>query len=341
MKCSIFGNIDGKQVKLYTITAGDITAEILTYGGVVRSLIVPDKNGKPTDVCLGYDTVEEYMNNEGYIGALIGRVGNRIGEGKFMLNGKEYNVGLNDNGNSLHGGVKGWNTKIWDDEVVNDTTLKLSIVSPDGEEGFPGTVKVEVVYTVIKDRGLKIDYKAVSDKDTVINMTNHAYFNLNGQGNGDILGNTLMIDADAIVPVDEKLIPHGEIMEVENTCFDFRTEKAIGKDIETDDIVMKYCGGYDVNFCLNGDGYRKVTVAKGNLSGIVMSVYTLEKGIQLYSGNFLKGVKGKGGAVYNKRNGFCLETQNYPNAINCPEYPSMVLKAGEEYLTTTEYVFEK
>lgn len=341
MKCSIFGNIDGKQVKLYTITAGDITAEILTYGGVVRSLIVPDKNGKPTDVCLGYDTVEEYMNNEGYIGALIGRVGNRIGEGKFMLNGKEYNVGLNDNGNSLHGGVKGWNTKIWDDEVVNDTTLKLSIVSPDGEEGFPGTIKVEVVYTVIKDRGLKIDYKAVSDKDTVINMTNHAYFNLNGQGNGDILGNTLMIDADAIVPVDEKLIPHGEIMKVQNTCFDFRTEKAIGKDIETDDIVMKYCGGYDVNFCLNGDGYRKVTVAKGDLSGIVMSVYTLEKGIQLYSGNFLKGVKGKGGAVYNKRNGFCLETQNYPNAINCPEYPSMVLKAGEEYLTTTEYVFEK
>lgn len=341
MKCSIFGNIDGKQVKLYTITAGDITAEILTYGGVVRSLIVPDKNGKPTDVCLGYDTVEEYMNNEGYIGALIGRVGNRIGEGKFMLNGKEYNVGLNDNGNSLHGGVKGWNTKIWNDEVVNDTTLKLSIVSPDGEEGFPGTIKVEVFYTVIKDRGLKIDYKAVSDKDTVINMTNHAYFNLNGQGNGDILGNTLMIDADAIVPVDEKLIPHGEIMKVENTCFNFRTEKAIGKDIETDDIVMKYCGGYDVNFCLNGDGYRKVTVAKGNLSGIVMSVYTLEKGIQLYSGNFLKGVKGKGGAVYNKRNGFCLETQNYPNAINCPEYPSMVLKAGEEYLTTTEYVFEK
>lgn len=341
MKCSAFGTFDGKQVKLYTITAGDMTAEIITYGGVLRSLIVPDKNGKPTDVCLGYDTVEEYATNEGYIGALIGRVGNRIGEGKFMLNGKEYNVGLNDNGNSLHGGVKGWNAKVWDDEVINDTTLKLSIVSPDGEEGFPGTVKVEVTYTLIENRGIKIEYKAVSDKDTVINMTNHAYFNLNGQGNGDILGNTLMIDADAIVPVDEKLIPHGEILSVEGTCFDFRKEKSIGQDIETEDLVMEYCGGYDVNFCLNGDGYRKVTVAKGDKSGITMAVYTLEKGIQLYSGNFLKGVKGKGGAVYNKRNGFCLETQNYPNAINCPEYPSMVLKAGEVYSTVTEYVFEK
>ena len=341
MKCVDFGVINGEKVKLYTIANGDIKAEIITYGGVLRSLIVPDKNGNPVDVCLGYDTVEEYANNEGYIGALIGRVGNRIGAGKFTLNGKEYNVGLNDNGNSLHGGVKGFNAKVWKDEVIDDNTLKLSIISPDGEEGFPGTMKVEVLYTVIANRGLKIEYKAVCDQDTVINLTNHAYFNLNGQGNGDILNNELVIDADYIVPVDESLIPHGELLSVENTCFDFRKGKAIGKDVEDTHPVMQYCGGYDVNYCLNGDGYRKVATASSSITGVVMSVYTLEKGVQLYSGNFLKGVKGKGGSVYNKRNGFCLETQNYPNAINCPQYPSMVLKKGEVYSTVTEYVFEK
>lgn len=340
MKSSVFGYLDGKEVKSYLLEVGKLKAEILTYGGIIRSLIVPDKFGNPVDVCLGYDTIEEYVSNDGYIGALIGRVGNRIGEGKFVLNGKEYNVGINDNGNSLHGGIKGFNSKIWEEEVLSDNSIKLSITSPDGEEGFPGTLKTEVVYTLIAERGLKIEYKAVSDKDTVINLTNHAYFNLNGQGCGDILNNELQINAQAIVPVDEKLIPHGEIMKVDGTCFDFRVSKPIGRDIETKDAVMEYCGGYDVNFCLDGEGYKQAAKAKSEKTGVVMSVWTMEKGVQLYSGNFLKGVKGKGGAVYNKRNGFCLETQNYPNAINCPQYPSMVLKAGEIYSTVTEYIFE-
>ena len=339
MKVCDFGVLNGNLVKKYTLEKGIIKAEIITYGGAIRAIKVPDKNGTETDVILGYDTVEEYVKNDGYLGALIGRVGNRIGDGKFFINGEEFNVGLNDNGNSLHGGFKGFNTKIWKDEIRGED-LVLSCVSEDGEEGFPGRMEITVIYSVADGNGLKIDYTAVCDKDTAINLTNHAYFNLSGQGNGDILNTLLTIDADFITPVDAGLIPHGEFMKVENTPFDFRKEKAVGKDIEVKNDVMTFCGGYDINYCLNGEGMRKVVTAKSPVTGIKMDVYTDMKGIQFYSGNFLSGVKGKGGAVYNKRNGFCLETQNYPNAINCKEYPTMILKKGEGYHTVTEYVFE-
>ncbi len=339
MQVKEFGVINGKNVKLYTLSNDYISVEIITYGGTIRSIVVPDKNGNKVDVALGYDTVEEYAKNGGYIGALIGRVGNRIGKGEFTLNGVKYKVGLNDNGNSLHGGINGFDKKVWEDKV-NDESLILTTTAEDGEEGFPGKMQVRVVYS-LTEKGLKIEYTATTDKDTIINLTNHAYFNLSGQGTGDILDTVMQINSNYITPVDEGLITDGTLMEVKNTPFDFNEPKVVGKDIESEHIQMQYCGGYDINYALKGKGYRKVCACKSEKTGIEMSVYTDQPGVQFYSGNFLDGVNGKNGAVYNKRNGFCLETQNYPNAINCEKYPSSVLKEGEVYYTVTEYIFDK
>lgn len=331
-----FGNVDGKKVKQYTLSNGVVKAEIITYGAAIRSFGINDKDGKFTDVVLGYDTLEEYVANGGYFGAIIGRVCNRIGKGKFKLNGKEYNVGINDNGNSLHGGVKGFNSKVWDDRVEGET-LYLSYFSPDGEEGYPGNLQFTVAYSLTDDNGLKIEYCASCDRDTVVNFTNHAYFNLNGQSNGDILDLNLKIDSDEITPVDAELICHGEFTEVDNTPFDFRTPKQIGRDIEKDNALIRNCGGFDINYVLNGEGFREVASSSSSETGIKLSVFTDQKGIQFYSGNFLSGVKGKNNAVYNKREGFCLETQNFPNAVNCNEYPSPVLKKGEKFSSVTIY----
>ena len=339
MQVKEFGVINGKKVHLYTLQNDYIKVEIITFGGAIRSIVVPDKAGNLVDVALGYDTVKEYDENSGYIGALIGRVGNRIGKGEFTLHGVDYKVGLNDNGNSLHGGINGFNKKVWDAKVDGENLI-LSTFAEDGEEGFPGKMEITVVYS-LTEKGLKIDYTATADKDTPINLTNHAYFNLSGQGTGDILDTVMQINADFVTPVDEELITHGEFLKVQGTPFDFNEPKVVGKDIEDKHIQIKYCGGYDINFVLKGEGYRKVTVAKSEKTGIEMSVYTDQPGIQFYSGNFLSGVNGKGGAVYYKRNGFCLETQNHPNAINCKEYPNSVLKKGEVYHTITEYIFSK
>lgn len=339
MICSDFGFIDGKKVKMYILSNGKAKAEIITYGATVRSFGLLE-NGDFNDVLLGYDTLEEYAKNDGYLGAIIGRVGNRTGEGRFVLNGKVYHVGINDNGNSLHGGIKGFDSKVWDDKVEGDT-LVLSYRSVDGEEGYPGNLDITVKYSLTNANGLKIEYFAVCDADTVVNFTNHAYFNLNGQGNGDILDNVLYIDADKITPVDEKLICRNEFYEVEDSVFDFRTPKRIGVDIESQDKVMKNCGGYDVNYVLNGEGFRKIAYAKSDKTGITLSVFTDQKGVQFYSGNFLSGVNGKNGTIYNKRNGFCLETQNFPNAINCKDYPNSVLKKGEKFYSVTVYELSK
>lgn len=338
MKQEIFGQIDGKNVIRYTLTNGRIIAKILNFGGTVQSLLVPDKNGNYIDVVLGYDDIESYRKNSGYLGAVIGRVCNRTEKGRFILNGKEYNVGINNGENSLHGGVSGFDDKIWDAEVVGET-LKLQYVSPDGEEGYPAMLKTTVVYS-IEDDGLKIDYSAVADGDTVVSLTNHTYFNLDGEGNGDILGTTLFIDADSVTPVNDKLIPNGEFMSVEKTPHDFRVPKTIGRDIDSESTQLSVAGGYDTNFVLNGSGFRKIASAKAVNSGIRMDVYTDRVGVQFYSGNFLSDVTGKGGNKYKKRYGFCLETQGFPNAINCPSYPSPVLKKGELYHTVTKYSFK-
>ncbi len=339
MQVKEFGILDGKKVQLYTLSNDYITLEIMTYGGTIRSIIVPDKDGNKVDVALGYDTVEEYAKNSGYIGALIGRVGNRIGNGEFTVNGIKYQVNKNEDSGSLHGGIKGYDKKVWEAKVDGEKLI-LSTSALDGEEGYPGNMQITVVYS-LTEKGLKIEYTATADKDTPINLTNHAYFNLSGQGNGDILDTVMQISADYITPVDEGLITDGTLMAVKDTPFDFNAPKVVGKEIDSDHIQMKYCGGYDINYACKGEGYRKIAVAKSERTGISMSVYTDQLGVQFYSGNFLDGVKGKNGSVYNKRNGFCLETQNYPNAINCPKYPNSILKVGEVYHTITEYIFEK
>lgn len=336
MKERFFGMLGDKVVKAYTMEKDGITAEIITYGGAVRSLIVPDKNGMKTDVVLGYADLDSYVKNSGCLGALIGRVGNRIEKGTFKINGKVYHVGINNNGNSLHGGIIGFNKKVWDSETVGEKLI-LSVFSPDGEEGYPGNLEVIVTYS-IENNGLKIEYEAKSDKDTLVNLTNHSYFNLSGEGSGSCLNTVLSINADKITPVDEFMIPHNEFMDVSNTPFDFRTAKEIGKDIDKDHPIIKNCCGYDTNYVLNGKGYRKFATAYSPVTGIKMEAFTDQKGVQLYTANFLECVKGKGG-IYNKRDGFCLETQNFPNAINCPDYPDSVLKKDKLYKTTTEFRF--
>ncbi len=337
MEYRIIGTAYGKDVKAYTLKDDKISVEIMTLGATITSIKTPDKNGVVTDVLMGYKTTDEYLANGGYLGATIGRFGNRIGGAKFTLSGKEYTIGNNDNGNALHGGLVGFDKKIWSDKVDGEV-LELSYVSPDGEEGFPSTLNVTVRFSV-EDGGLKLDYTATTDGETVVNLTNHAYFNLHGEGNGDILDTLLRIDADNITPVDASLIPHGEFMKVENTPFDFRKPMTIGERINSDHEQIKLCGGYDINYATNGSGFRKIASAKSNATGIVMDVFTDAYGVQFYSGNFLSGAIGKSGKPYNYRNGFCLETQNFPNAVNCKEYPSAVLKKGEVYRTTTVYKF--
>ncbi len=332
----VFGNLNGTDIYAYEIKKGDMVAEIITYGATLRSLTMPDKNGKITDVVLGYNTLEEYVNNGGYLGATIGRIANRIENGKFILNGKEYQVGLNETKNSLHGGLKGFDKQVWS-ATCGENYVTLNYFSPDGEEGYPGNLDVSVTYTLTEE-GLKIDYLAKSDKDTILSLTNHSYFNLNGEDGADITDTELFIDADNITPVKDDLIPLGTLKSVENTIFDFTSYKEIGKDLGSDDEFLKKFGCYDVNFALNGRGYRKVCSARSYRSGITMETYTDQAGLQLYTASYKDGRKGKN-ATYYSNCAFCLETQNYPNSINCKDFPSPILKAGEEYKSTTFYKF--
>ena len=332
----VFGNLNGTDIYSYEIKKGNFSAEIITYGATLRKLTMPDKNGKITDVVLGYNTLEEYVNNGGYLGATIGRIANRIEGGKFTLNGNEYQVGLNEVKNSLHGGFKGFDKKIWRATYGEDFVI-LSFFSPDGEEGYPGNLNVTVTYRLTEE-GLKISYLAKSDKDTILSLTNHSYFNLNGEDGADITDTELFIDADNITPVKDDLIPLGTLKSVENTIFDFTSYKEIGKDLGSDDEFLKKFGCYDVNFALNGRGYRKVCSARSYRSGITMETYTDQAGLQLYTASYKEGRKGKVTTYYNNC-AFCLETQNYPNAINCKDFPSPILKAGEEYKSTTLYKF--
>ena len=333
----------GEAVDLYTLkNAKGMEAAISTYGGVVVSLKVPDRAGKMGDVVLGFDDFNGYLLPPPYFGALIGRYGNRIGHGKFTLDGKEYDLAKNDGDNTLHGGLKGFDKRIWTANLVSPSSLELKYVSKDGEENFPGNLSTTVVYSVTEDNGLKIEYTATTDKDTVLNLTNHSYFNLAGEGQGDVLSHSLMINADRYTPVDKGLIPTGELAKVEGTPFDFRQPHKIGERIDAKNQQLVFAKGYDQNFVLNHPGDFSAVAARVSepTSGRVVEVFTTEPGLQFYTGNFLDGtIKGKGGKVYAKHAALCMETQHYPDSPNKPSFPTAVLKPGATYHTRTMYRF--
>jgi aldose 1-epimerase len=348
MKKEPFGKTeDGQQVDLYTLSnKNGMEAAITNFGGIIVSLKVPDRTGKLDDVVLGYDQLDGYLTNKAFFGAIVGRYANRIAHGKFALNGVTYNIPKNDGDNALHGGLKGFNKRLWTAKDVSGShgqALELTYLSKDDEEGFPGNLTAKVVYTLTDQNELRIVYSATSDKETVVNLTNHSYFNLAGQGNGDILGHELTIRADRFTPVDATLIPTGELKPVKGTPFDFTNATAIGSRISQDDDQLKVGKGYDHNWVLNSKAKGAVSLAAEAYepkTGRVLQVLTDQPGVQFYSGNFLDGsITGKAGKVYNLRNGFCLETQHFPDSPNQPKFPSAVLKPGQQYRTTTVFKF--
>ncbi|MFD2101232.1 aldose epimerase family protein [Flagellimonas iocasae] len=335
--------IDGKSVKLYWLRREDLKMAMTNYGGRIISLFVQDKNGNAIDVNIGRGSIKEYIESpEAYFGATIGRVGNRIANGRFAINGNEYNLPNNDNRNTLHGGYKGFQDVVWDAEQINGHTLILTYTSPDMEEGFPGNLQAKVTYSLTEDNAVTIEYEATTDKPTVVNLTNHAYFNLNGEGSGTILNHKLQINADRFTPVDSALIPTGELREVASTPFDFRKPHTIGERIKAVNEQLEFGKGYDHNYVLNSDEIGLLRAAKvvGDKSGVVMEVFTEEPGIQFYSGNFMTSKNTlKSGAKDDFRTAFCLETQHFPDTPNQPEFPSIQLNPGATYHTVTEYRF--
>ena len=338
---------DGKAIELYTLTnANGLKARIMTYGGIIVSLEVPDRDGKLGDITLGYDTLSGYIKETPYFGALVGRYGNRIGKGRFTLDGVEYRLATNNNENHLHGGVKGLDKVVWDAEGVKDADgvgVKLTYLSVDGEEGYPGNLTCTVVYTLTDKDELKISYRAQTDKATPINLTHHSYFNLAGQGTCDILDHELMLNADKFTPTDAGLIPTGEVCSVEGTPMDFRKPKKIGARINADYEPLKFGLGYDHNWVLNKPTEGQMSLAARVYepsSGRVMEIFTTEPGIQFYAGNFLDGtITGKGGKVYEHRYGLCLETQHFPDSPNKPNFPSVILRPGQIYKHETIHKF--
>jgi aldose 1-epimerase len=337
---------DGKSVELFTLrNKNRMEAKITNYGGIVVSLLVPDRNGNMGDVVLGYDRLDNYITDNPYFGALIGRYGNRISKGRFTLDGVDYRLAVNDGENHLHGGLKGFDKVVWDAaeaESSEGPALHLKYVSPDGEEGYPGTLLVDVIYTLTDSNELKIEYSAVSDRPTVANLTHHSYFNLAGEGSGTILDHVLTIEADLFTPVGPGLIPTGELRSVEGTPLDFRKPTRIGERIDAGDEQMKLGGGYDHNWVLNKSTNALMQAARveDRSTGRVMEVLTTEPALQFYSGNFLTGKNvGKKGHPYVYRSGFCLETQHYPDSPNRREFPSTLLDAGKKYSSTTVYRF--
>lgn len=336
--------INNKKVGLYWIKTDSIKAAFTNYGGRIVGLWVPDKNGNMTDVVVGFKDIAGYVHStEPYFGATIGRVGNRIAKGKFTLNGRKYNIPVNNGENALHGGKKGFQDVVWSAEQPDGQTLILRYTSPDMEEGFPGNLKVKVTYAVTDDNRLKMKYEATTDKPTPVNLTNHAFFNLNGEGSGTVLQHRVKFYADTFTPVDKGLIPTGEIRAVAGTPFDFTDFHAIGERIEADNTQLKHGGGYDHNFVLNGTESRGMNHAAtiiGDKTGITMNVYTEEPGIQFYSGNFMQGKNTfKSGVKDDFRTAFALETQHFPDAPNQPEFPSITVQPGEKYHTVSVYRF--
>ncbi|GAC1622905.1 MAG: galactose mutarotase [Candidatus Acidiferrum sp.] len=340
---------DSQPVDLYILSnTKGLKVAITNYGATIVSLKVPDRKGKIADVVLGYDTLQGYVTDKAYFGATVGRYGNRIANGKFMLNGVAYTLPKNNGPNTLHGGIVGFNKKVWlarDVSSQNVASLELTYVSKDGEEGFPGNLTVTVVFTLPADRNeLKTEYRATTDKDTVLNITNHSYFNLAGQGNGDILQHRVTLYASRFTPVDEAMIPTGELRDVKGTPFDFLHATQIGARISQDDEQLKFGKGYDHNWVINKTGDASALSPAGEAfdpqSGRVLEVLTTEPGVQFYTGNFLDGTaKGKGGKGYGIRSAFCLETQHFPDSPNHPAFPTTVLEAGKSYHSTTVFRF--
>jgi len=335
--------INGKQTHLYILkNKHGMQAAITNYGGRVVSILVPDKEGKMTDVVLGYDSVGGFVHStERYYGATIGRYGNRIAKGKFKIDGKEYQSSTNNAPNMLHGGKNGFQEMVWDGKQIDSTTLELTYLSKDMEEGFPGNLKVKVTYSLTDDNAFKCEYEATTDKTTVVNLTNHAFFNLNGESSGTILNHTLQVDADNYIPVDSTLIPFGKIETVANTPFDFRKPTTIGARINDDNVQLKNGKGYDHNFVLNKhDMKTPIAAITGDKSGVKMEIFTEEPGLQFYSGNFMKGANAmKNGKKDEFRTSFAAETQHYPDSPNQPSFPSTLLKPGQVYKTQSIYKF--
>lgn len=342
-----YGHIDDKAVDLYTLTnANNIKIQVTNYGGIITSFIMPDKNGVLGDIVLGYSNLNDYVANNPYFGAIIGRYGNRIAKGTFSIDEHDYTLQVNNGDNSLHGGLKGFDKVVWDAKTssdANSVSLELHYLSKDGEEGYPGNLDVTMIYTLTNSNTLEMQYTATTDKATIVNLTNHSYWNLAGEASGDILGSELYINANFITPVDTGLIPTGELMPVENTPFDFTTQQPIGSRIESDNEQLKAGRGYDHNWVLNKENIADTVLAASVYepkSGRYMEIYTTEPGIQFYSGNFLDGnITGKSGTSYAFRNGLCLETQHYPDSPNKPDFPSTVLRPGETYSTKTIHKF--
>lgn len=336
---------DGSDVNIFTLTnKTGMKAEVCTYGGAIVSLTSPDKNGNFDDIVLGYDNIESYENGDKYFGALIGRCGNRIENGIFKINGTEYSLAINNGPNHHHGGIKGFDKVVWDYEILNNENnqLKLSYLSKDGEEGYPGNLNVTVIYTLTDDNSLEIHYHAISDADTIVNLTNHSYFNLGGHEFGTILDHKLMINANTFIVNNEFSIPTGEIRNVSGTPMDFTTLKSIGTDINSNYEQIKIGSGYDHHWILDSNGNLSKLSAKlvEESTGRVMDMYTTSPGVQFYTSNFLDGTDiGKNNTPYIRRSAVCLETQFVPNAINNDNFTSPLLKANEEYNHTTIYKF--
>jgi aldose 1-epimerase len=335
-----FGNFGGEAVELYTLSGGGAEVSITTYGGAVTSLKTADRAGQVADIVLGFDNLDDYVRAPFYMGALIGRYGNRVANGRFTLSGVEYTLARNNGANSLHGGMRGFDKVVWAAREA-DGALELTYVSKDGEEGYPGELAVRVVYTLGAGE-LRIDYFAETSKDTVVSLTNHSYFNLAGEGSGDVLDHVVRLNAARFTPVDAGLIPTGELRPVEGTPFDFRKPTAIGARIGQAEEQLERGCGYDHDYVVDGPAgtLRDAAWVTEPKTGRVLEVLTTEPGIQLYTGNFLDGTAvGKSGKAYGRRSGFCLETQKFPDSPNQPDFPTSVLRAGEKLTSTTVYRF--
>lgn len=340
---------DGTKIDRYTLGSGHgMKVRILTYGGIVQSLDVPDRHGRSADVALGFRTLDGYLSDtykdeNPYFGALIGRYGNRIGGAQFTLDGKTYKVPANDGKNSLHGGTTGFDKRVWTAQPVTGgdaVSLRLSYVSPDGEEGYPGTLRTTVTYTVTRGNDLRIRYQATTDKPTVVNLTNHTYFNLAGEGSGEVYGHKVQINASRYTPVDSTLIPTGQLATVHGTPLDFTRPHTIGERVREGDQQMVYGRGYDHNFVLDGTGMKLAARVTEPTTGRVMEIRTDQPGLQFYSGNFLDGrLVGTGGTMYRQGDGFAMETQHFPDSPNKPQFPSTTLRPGQTYDSTSVYSF--
>ena len=343
-----FGKLsDGREVSAFVLkNANGMSVQILDLGGVIASIEVPDSSGNFADVTTGFDYPQPYLDGAGYMGAIVGRYANRISGGTFSIDGIDYSLAKNNGNNAIHGGLVGFDKKIWDTEYsvgLHDSKLKLTTYSADGEEGYPGRVEVSVTYTLNDQNQLTIDYTATADKATIINLTNHAYFNLDGHHAGSIVDHEIMLNANHFTPIDESSIPTGTILEVAGTPLDFRQRKAIGLEIESEDQQINFGSGYDHNFVINHSELGGVSLAAevySPNSGRVMKVYTDQPGVQFYTGNFLNGeLVGKDGAVYGRRSAFCLETQHFPDSPNKPTFPSTILQSGDQFASRTIFEF--